>query len=294
MRVLRHSNLRPPSANVSLLHASATAENDAVALWVDESRRDQWVITRQSRSSLDSMVVEAPVEWEDPLVQAIPDGGVLIATPSCEWADGRPQRNARHLSADGELLRESTIGAGIEHLLTDSVGNVWVGFADEGIFSGAGWEGDEDAFPPIGGPGLLRYDSNLELSWTYQGQGNNYGIADCYALNVNDTEVFTCFYTEFVIAKVGSEPTEHWTNNRTGPTAILVAGNNVALVGGYGGKQRRLAIGHLDAGEFVIEAEQVMDRRARRSSDEKAWAVGRGPELHLFHNLEWSRFTLGD
>ena len=294
MIALHHGRLEPPVTDASLLHASATSEGEAIALWAVEGNDRTWIVTRQSGSATDSITLESSSDWTYPMVQAMPNGGALVASKRCEWVDGFLQKNARHVSADGDTLNEATLGDGINHMLTDANGNVWVGFFDEGVYGDVGWEGEGHEFSPIGGPGLLRFDDSLTLSWSYSGESSGYYIDDCYALNVTDSEAITCFYSDFVIAKVGREPTKYWKNEVAGASALLVSDRLCALVGGYAGDGTRLAIGHFESNRFVVDREERLDTRALDKPAEQAWVVGRGPELHLFQGLEWSRWTLGE
>jgi hypothetical protein len=224
----------------------------------------------------------------------MPGGEFLVATKRCAWAGGVLQRNARHISAEGKTLREATIGDGIEHMLSDEVGNVWFGFFDEGVHGDVGWDGDGHGAHPIGGPGLLRFDNELSLDWAYSGKETGHYIDDCYALNVDRTEAITCFYADFGIARVGGIRDAYWANEVAGAKAVLIAGDLCALVGGYGGDGKRLVTGRLAGGRFEVVSEERTDTRSGHHEGEKRWTVGRGPELHLFEKLAWSRWTLGE
>lgn len=295
MIALRHGELLQPNADSTLLHASATAENEAVAAWSSDHEPRRLTLTRQGASSItQSINTEYPADWAGVLVQSMPDGTALIATKRCEWVDGTLQRNARHISSDGETLREATLGDGIAHMLSDAHGNTWVGFFDEGIYGDVGWEGDGPGAVPIGAAGLLRFDEDLSLDWAYPGKAIGHYIDDCYALNVDGTHAVTCSYADFGIARVGGIDDTYWANEVAGATAVLVSANRCALVGGYGGDGKRLVIGHLGDGNFVVESEEQMDTRSGTNDRDKRWTVGRGPELHIFNNLQWSRWTLGD
>jgi hypothetical protein len=293
VRARQRATLIPPTPDAHVIHASATAANEAIVLWEAKSNPSRWTITRQLDTVIQIIEVDAPSSWQFPVVQAMPDGGALIAKIRCGRRDGLLEHNARHIDSTGQLVRSATLGDGIEHMLTDSLGNVWVGFFDEGIYGDVGWEDEGHGSIPIGGPGLLRFDRNLSLAWSYSRHETNHDIDDCYALNVSDEAVFTCAYSDFVIAKIVAGEIEYWPNEIAGARAILVNGNSCALVGGYKNMENRLVEGHLGADGFTPQRLGLIETGVGPALPRKVWTVGRGAELHVFDNLDWYRWTLG-
>ena len=60
------------------------------------------------------------------------DGGVALASARSRRGD----TNLRLFDADGAFRTAFPVGDGVEHLLADGAGRLWVGYFDEGIFSG--------------------------------------------------------------------------------------------------------------------------------------------------------------
>ena len=103
--------------------------------------------------------------------------------------------------------REGVVGDGVEHMFTTSAGDIWVAYFDEGVFGNYGWGGPGPT--PIGAPGIVRFGADLSLRWSFP---MNTSMADCYAFNVDDHEIWACYYTEFPIARIADDAVRHWTN----------------------------------------------------------------------------------
>jgi hypothetical protein len=125
-----------------------------------------------------------------PTVDTLPDGEVLVVGTRC-WRnrDGRAERNACVFDGAGTLRRDFTLGDGINHVQTTSDGSIWVGYFDEGVFGNFGWN------DPIGSSGIVVFDTVGRPTWRFEPRGGISVISDCYALNVDDREAWTCYYT---------------------------------------------------------------------------------------------------
>jgi hypothetical protein len=66
--------------------------------------------------------------------------------------------NAQVFNASGQALRSFRIGDGVEHLAVDEPGTIWVGYFDEGIYSG----------DPLSVGGFTRFDEYGRQLWTYR------------------------------------------------------------------------------------------------------------------------------
>lgn len=190
-----------------------------------------------------------------PLVQPLPRGEFLVVGSRCAWRLEGPERNARIVGSDGRVKTTGTLGDGIEHLLIDDDGEIWVGYSDEGIFGNFGW--NNPGPQPLGSPGIVRWSGEFEKLWEYQAV-DEYWIADCYALNVDTGRVWACPYADFPIMEiVADRATLHRTTGDGGPRGLLVADETVALIGDceHGGS---LLLGSLDGLSPLKKSEIVM------------------------------------
>ena len=136
---------------------------------------------------------------------------------------------------DGQIVSEHVLGDGIGHVLATSTGQVWVGYFDEGIYGNYGW-GRADSEEPVGAYGIVRFSPDLEPDWhypKYTGVGPWDAISDCYALNVDDTSAWACYYSDFPVVRIRDGAVTGWHNDIKGASALAVAGSRVGLFGGY-------------------------------------------------------------
>ena len=182
-------------------------------------------------------------------VQPMPGGRFLVAGARCRWRRDGPDRNAVLYNADGQVVSEHVLGDGIEHVLATSTGQVWAGYFDEGIYGNYGW-GRADSQEPVGAYGIVRFSPGLEPAWHYP-QYTEVGpwdaIGDCYALNVDDTCIWACYYSDFPVVRIRDDIVTGWHNDTGGARALAAAGSRVALCGGYGPDYDRLALTELGA-----------------------------------------------
>lgn len=302
--------LRPPAGFDRLITVSAGPAGP-VALWAKATDQDDiqgryegpggatFPETRTSsrpRVALASYASEslAPVHVaivEDlsvahPLVQPLPGGEFLVVGGRCAWRPDGPERNALIVDSDGRIQRTGTLGDGIEHMLVDDNGEIWVGYFDEGIFGNFGWgnPGPE----PLGSPGIVRWSLQFEKVWEYQAV-DDYWLADCYALNVGSDRIWACPYTDFPILEIVSDrATVRATTDVSGPRGLLVAGENVALMGDYkyGGS---LLLGNLND-LSRLEKSQIGMPDGRLAPP--GTLVCRGSVAHFFVGADWFTFDL--
>jgi hypothetical protein len=286
-----------PSGPVALW-ADATAQDDIEARFESpgfasfpETRttsRPQAALTAYTSGSMTPAhaVIMDDLPVAHPLVQALPNGEFIVVGARCGWTPEGPERHALVVGLDGAIQHDGTLGDGIEHMLVDNSGEIWVGYFDEGIFGNFGWgnPGPE----PLGSPGIVRWSPQFEKVWEYQGV-DNYWLADCYALNVDTDRVWACPYADFPIVEVDSyRVTVHQTTDVSGPRGLLVAGENVALIGDYkyGGS---LLLGSLDGLNRLKKSELGMpDGRLIPPGT----LVCRGSVAHLFIGADWFTFDL--
>jgi hypothetical protein len=220
-----------------------------------------------------------------PYVQPMPDGEILIVGARCRWTADGPEQNARLFGADGAPRAAGTLGDGIQHVFATPSGSLWVGYSDEGVFGNYGW-GSPGGPAPIGAPGLLRFDADLNVTWRFP-EGSAFGhIDDCYALNVVAEDAWACYYSDWPVVRVSDDRTAGWRNSIAGASAIALADGSVAFAGGYRGEHDRVAIG-------AIADEQIEVRALRRlampdgSEIPSDRIIGRGSDLHLVVQNEW-------
>ncbi|MGW7065385.1 hypothetical protein ACWGII_04535 [Streptomyces sp. NPDC054855] len=213
---------------------------------VDAFGQAHWLLTprapgpgRGAMKPYDAVVVTVDTDGRDhatelsalrarfPQVDALPDGGFVVA-------DARSRRSEQHVQIFDALGRESwafRVGDGIETLLSDRAGRLWVGYFDEGVF------GDDE----LSHPGLRCWSAEGEPVWAYEAAEGASQIYDCYALNVAEDSVWVCAYDDFSLLEVrpGSAVRQR-ANDRAGATALAVHHGRVTFFGGYDGERDRL------------------------------------------------------
>jgi hypothetical protein len=121
--------------------------------------------------------------------------------------------------ADGQAVSEHVLGDGIAHVLATSTGQVWVGYFDEGIYGNYGW-GRADSHEPVGAYGIVRFSPGLEPVWHYPKYtevGPWDAVSDCYALNVDDTCTWACYYSDFPVVRIRDGTVTGWHNDIRAP-----------------------------------------------------------------------------
>lgn len=164
-----------------------------------------------------------------PLLDALPDGGFVVA-------DARRRSGADHVQVFDALGRTSwtfAVGDGVEHLLADDSGDLWVGYFDEGVF------GDD----PLSHAGLRRWSSTGEARWELPQAATDGCMADCYALNAHRGEAWACYYTDFPLVRVRADGSVRvWESPVAGARATAVHSGGAAFFGGYGQEEDRLVL----------------------------------------------------
>jgi hypothetical protein len=229
-------------------------------------------------------------------VQPMPGGRFLLAGARCRWRRDGPDRNGVLYDADGQVLCETVLGDGISHVLATSSGQVWIGYFDEGIYGNYGW-GQADTAQPVGAYGIVRFSPELAPVWHYPRYtevGPWDAISDCYALNVDGTCVWTCYYADFPIVCISDGVVTGWHNDITGASALAAAGSRVALFGGYGPDHDRLALTELGADR----AQPAGQYRVVLPDGEPLMAgtqvLGRGSRLHFLTGTSWYQLDMDD
>jgi hypothetical protein len=226
-------------------------------------------------------------------VQPLPSGRFLVVAARSQWRHDGPDRNAIIYDSDGRVLDEAVLGDGIEHVLATSDGYVWAGYFDEGVYGNYGW-GNPDAEPPVGWPGLVRFTPGLQADWRFPSHVEQpWGaISDCYALNVDDSAVWACYYTDWPIVRIEADQVTSWPNAVAGARALAVSGDQVALFGGYGADHDRLIVGHLGSAGFEVSHEYRVVLPGGAPVPARTQVIGRGPCLHFLTADSWYQLTV--
>ena len=186
------------------------------------------------------------------------------------------QPNATLFDGGGNELCRFWVGDHVEHLQSDTSGNLWVSYYDQGF----GKEYSER--------GLSCYDSNghaVNPWW-------NCPMMDCYAMNAGKDGVWHCGYSYFSIVHVGSDRGQReWSNRHvSGARAIVGWGQSVALYGGYRERGQHLTTLKLKSHDFGHEG-WALGRRysANPYRSPLAWQDSRSLSWMQTFTINWLR-----
>ncbi len=215
-----------------------------------------------------------------PKVQTLPGGGIFLVAPRClRHEDGPPEMNAHIFGLDGSV-REFCLGDGIQHVQTDSLGRIWVGYFDEGVYGNFGW-GIPEGPQPLGAAGLVCFDQTGKATWEFAPPNGMDYISDCYALNVAEDCVWASYYTDFPIIRVDAQgKVDAWRTDLAGTRQLAISDASVLAFGGY--REHRTDCYLLSLG--VESAEIVADVRLLFPESvefQKALVIGRGRFLYV-------------
>lgn len=264
------------------------------ARWVQEGSSGNHKLPRPTlrREDIRLSVFDGTVETDVvivpsrayPLVDRTVDGRWVVA--SARAGDG--EKNGRVYSASGDEEQAMVLGDGIETLLCAPDGTLWVGYFDEGVFGGS----HNGGRPPVSAGGIVQFDAKGQVLWSFNDQVKDEdSIADCYAMTLAENMLWSCFYTDFPIARVDRGKVTFWSNQIDGAKAIAVADNIVLLAGGYDGDGDRIAVVKVDG----ATSHQIGELRFNPTADGSAGFVqGRGGILHIVQNGVWSKLSVYD
>jgi hypothetical protein len=88
-----------------------------------------------------------------------------------------------------------------------------------------GW-GQAGTQEPIGAYGVVRFSPGLEPAWHYPRYtevGPWDAISDCYALNVDDSCTWACYYTDFPVVRIREGTVTGWHNDIKGARALALS-----------------------------------------------------------------------
>ncbi|MHC2334071.1 hypothetical protein [Bradyrhizobium sp. USDA 4454] len=232
--------------------------------------------------SAESGAIEVPA-CGSPGVARLPDGRWLVAS-----ARAAPKENNAHLyAADGAPAGTFAMGDGILHIQCAADGTIWVGYFDEGVFSGPM---EEDGSWPISSSGIAHLGPDGSVLWKFNDQERaDIFISDCYALTVDGPTLWCCPYTDFPIVRVDRDGVKYWRNKVAGANALAVEGDHVLLAGGYGDRSDRITL--LRLGDD--QAQQIGQWQLQRPDRSAAWLLqGHGDTLHMVGRGEWTKMSV--
>ncbi|GAA3378320.1 hypothetical protein GCM10020367_57370 [Streptomyces sannanensis] len=215
-----------------------------------------------------------------PALDALPDGGFVLA-------DCRSRKDEEHAQVFDALGRPSwtfRLGDGIEHLIADEAGELWVGYFDEGVY------GDD----PLSSPGLRRFSCTGEPLWQFQPGPGPMDMSDCYALNVGSRAAWACPYTHFPLLEIrADERVKVRTTPVKGPKGLAVHGERVTFFGGYQDEHDRLTHGRL-TDTSVEPAGYGQLVRPDGSGLGRRQVVCRGPRIYVREKASPTQWTVLD
>lgn len=158
--------------------------------------------------------------------QPMPEGILL-----CNGRQKAQSPNARIYNTDGSLIRELCLGDGIQDLQTTSSGDIWVSYFDEGVFGST-----------VASAGLARFDAQGKQTYGFQPNAELDWIADCYALNVdNSDQVWFYYYTPFPLVRLRRGVIDGiWRPGIAGAHAFAIFGDRIVMHSGYSQQDWRL------------------------------------------------------
>ena len=224
-----------------------------------------------------------------PHIDVLADGAFLVVGARCAWHPEGPELNALVIDRTGGVVRRGCLGDGIQHLQVADDDTIWVGYFDEGIYGNFGWGGPGPT--PLGAGGIAAWSPALAKVWELDPQEGL--VSDCYAFNVSGEEVLACPYTDFPVVRIRDRhPRVFPTRDVSGPSGILAAGDQVALLGTYRDPSL-IVLGTVDGGAFH-ETRRTHLWAADGSALPMSRIACRGPVAHFFTGSTWSTFDLRD
>lgn len=227
--------------------------------------------------SAESGAIEVPSGASNrPKVARLVDGRWLVVSPRAE----PNEHNARFYEADGTPADVFALGDGILHLCCATDGTFYVGYFDEGVFSG----------DYRSSSGVAQFGLDGRLLWRYNSDERVGPQIYCYALALDGSTLWCCPYSNFPIIRVAGGAIEHWRNSSVaGARAIAADGDYVLLAGGYGDESDRIALLRLDDSL----AERVCEWRLPPLARDAARLVqGRGATLHIVEDGRWTQVSV--
>jgi hypothetical protein len=225
-----------------------------------------------------------------PLVDVFPDERILVVGPRCSWRGSEDyDLNAAVFDPKTAKMSRILLGDGISRAYVDARGRIWVAYCDEGIFGNFGWGGPGPT--PVGAAGLVCFTDTGEKLWEYPGDADGM-MADCYALNVSDSEAAIFFYMDFPICRISSDfKLAHWKTELRGCQEFAISKSAALFSGQYNDLTETAYLGRFDV-DGRMNAKPVRLLLPDGSALPKGQLLGRGPNLYFFDTLNIYRVAL--
>lgn len=298
---MRIDALLPPSIDGMRLCARTVSLYGRVALLFSNAR-EKWEKVNEGRidhSEVEGIgqivIVEADgrcvssarfaITSDEVKFDLLGDGGwVIVRQDTRDLPNDSPDAFIHDVS--GAVTASFRAGGAADFVQCNEVGQVVIGHGDEG--------GD--------GEGLACFSSEGRSVFKYYYPGDedapDYdGLASwcCYALNVTDEAIWTQYYAQMLVTKIGSDGNvSRWRPLRRGARALAVAGNCIGLVGRYNQYVSTLFVYRLDdppKSKVVAITKLLCDGVPVTSQDE---VIGRGDTLHIFKGSGLYKLCLRD
>lgn len=229
-----------------------------------------------------------------PLVQPLPDGGLLVVGARAQLIDGAAEHNALIVDGNGTIGETFCIGDGVRALQVTPSGRVGAGYFEEGVYGNLGW-GFTRGQTPLGSSGLACWSLAGERLDGFEPPDGLGPIDDCYAMCADGETVWTCYYSDFPICRVGPNgSTTGWLNDTAGASLIAVHERRVGLIGGYNGLFDRLVLGEL--GDSIVERPSTW-RLVLPGGDDlpaECWMAACGRYIHVVSSNTWFRLDIAE
>jgi hypothetical protein len=161
-------------------------------------------------------------------VQPVGHDHFLLVSSRCRYREEGPDENGRFYHVDGRFLQGITLGDGIQDVAVTPEGLIWTSYFDEGVFGNFGWT------DPLGASGLVAWQQDGTVAYTYQPGDELDHVCDCYAMNACGNDVWICYYTDFPLVLIrDGAVAAHWTIPVSGADAFAISEDHALLRGGY-------------------------------------------------------------
>ncbi len=172
-------------------------------------------------------------QFRFPNVQRFRDGRWLVTEARTDLTTP----NAHVFKSDGTIINSFYAGDGIQTVLLDQRGGIWIGYFDEGVF------GAFNPMPPQGHPsydygpsGLVRLDDRGKIEFAYNRQFPDKLISDIEALTLDDEgSAWFCPYTDYFVASVVGDHVDYVLPRAptAGADALSIGAHHFAFFGGF-------------------------------------------------------------
>ncbi|MFB4283451.1 hypothetical protein ACBJ59_49675 [Nonomuraea sp. MTCD27] len=206
-------------------------------------------------------------------------------------------KNVHVIDEGGQTRSTFYAGDGIEQLMTDAQGAIWISYFDQSDY----WFPNPDGTRSRGfAIGLARWSSDGGQPWMAPPHTPGIFWCDCYALNVGSDIVHACPYPDFPLIEIDRHGVRRITPNPiTRCHGLAVSGGEIAFLDQHrvaGGFRWEIRKGHRQ-GEAVTESHRL-NLLLPHDRHPTGWArgkIGRDGTLWLYedgHPRHWYRYEL--